>query len=94
MLGMWERMTKPVYILNGPNLNLLGQRQPEIYGATTLQDIDNMCSAHASKIGLSVVFRQSNHEGELVDLDSGSPARSCWHYYQCWGIYAHIGCDP
>ncbi len=67
MLGMWERMTKPVYILNGPNLNLLGQRQPEIYGATTLQDIDTMCRAHAVDLGLSVIFRQSNHEGELVD---------------------------
>ncbi|WP_278371507.1 type II 3-dehydroquinate dehydratase, partial [Thalassospira xiamenensis] len=60
-------MTKPVYILNGPNLNLLGQRQPEIYGSTTLRDIDSMCSAHGSQIGLPVVFRQSNHEGELVD---------------------------
>ncbi|WP_296426431.1 type II 3-dehydroquinate dehydratase [Yoonia sp.] len=60
-------MTRSILILNGPNLNLLGTRQPEVYGPTTLQDIQDMCSAKAAQLGISMVFRQSNHEGELVD---------------------------
>ncbi len=55
-------------ILNGPNLNLLGTRQPEIYGHTTLSDVEDMCRTHAEKIGVSVTCAQSNHEGALVDL--------------------------
>ncbi|NDV99246.1 type II 3-dehydroquinate dehydratase [Salipiger sp. PrR002] len=54
-------------ILNGPNLNLLGQRQPEVYGRTTLADVEAMCRAHAEKIGVTVDFAQSNHEGALID---------------------------
>lgn len=60
-------MTQTITILNGPNLNLLGTREPEIYGTTTLADIQAMCESAALKQGLSVVFKQSNHEGELVD---------------------------
>ncbi len=60
-------MTETITILNGPNLNLLGTREPEIYGTTTLADIQAMCESAARKQGLSVVFKQSNHEGELVD---------------------------
>jgi len=56
-----------VLILNGPNLNLLGQRQPEVYGQTTLSDIEADCAAHASKLNLSVSCFQSNHEGALID---------------------------
>jgi len=59
-------MAKSVLVLNGPNLNLLGLREPETYGADTLGDIKKVCVAEGKKAGLSVDFRQSNHEGELV----------------------------
>lgn len=61
-------MTKPIYILNGPNLNLLGKRQPEIYGHETLADVENSCTTLAASLGLTVSFHQSNHEGGLIDL--------------------------
>ena len=59
-------MVKPVYVLNGPNLNMLGLRQPEIYGSDTLDDVRRMVEDHARGLGLTVSFRQTNSEGELV----------------------------
>ncbi|WP_299369672.1 type II 3-dehydroquinate dehydratase [uncultured Tateyamaria sp.] len=56
-----------VLVLNGPNLNLLGTRQPEIYGKTTLADVEAMCAAHGQTLGIQVTCLQSNHEGALVD---------------------------
>ena len=62
-----QTKTLPIYILNGPNLNLLGVREPEVYGTTTLPQIEKMCADQARRHGLSIVFRQSNREGEIVD---------------------------
>ena len=60
-------MAKTVYVLNGPNLNLLGAREPHIYGRATLADVEKLCRSTAERHGFTLVFRQSNHEGQIVD---------------------------
>lgn len=60
-------MAKTIYVLNGPNMNLLGTREPEKYGHATLADVEKLCRDTAARFGLDVVCRQSNKEGELVD---------------------------
>ncbi len=62
-----SRASDTVFVLNGPNLNLLGTREPAIYGTDTLEDIRAMVAQRAGELSLSVEFRQSNHEGDLVD---------------------------
>lgn len=60
-------MPNPIFLLNGPNLNLLGQRQPEVYGRTTLAEVEAECAALAKDLGLHIRARQSNHEGQIID---------------------------
>ncbi len=60
-------MATPVFVLNGPNLNLLGEREPSIYGGKSLADIERDCMAAGKRLEIAVDFRQSNHEGVLVD---------------------------
>ncbi len=65
-------MSDTIHVLNGPNLNLLGTREPAIYGAATLADVEALCRDTARQHGLELVFQQTNHEGALVDLIQGA----------------------
>ncbi len=68
--GIWmaERPAETIYVLNGPNLNLLGTREPETYGHATLADVEKLCAKTAGEFGLTADCRQSNREGELIDF--------------------------
>ncbi|HTK34235.1 MAG TPA: type II 3-dehydroquinate dehydratase [Caulobacteraceae bacterium] len=69
--------TKPIFVLNGPNLNLLGTREPHIYGYETLADVQALCEAEAARHGCTLTFRQSNHEGVLVDWIQEARTQAC-----------------
>jgi 3-dehydroquinate dehydratase-2 len=64
--GVKDLMAKPIYVLNGPNLNMLGLREPAVYGRESLADVEKRARARAKAVGLAIEFRQSNDEGELV----------------------------
>ncbi len=81
-------MGKPVHIINGPNLNLLGTREPEIYGVGTLADIESACAARLEESNLSLVFSQSNEEGELVEMVQTAHLAACGLIINA-GAYAH-----
>jgi 3-dehydroquinate dehydratase II len=81
-------MTRRILILNGPNLNLLGQREPAIYGRTTLADIEAMCRAEAARLGIEADCRQSNSEGELVTWIQEAPQRFAGVILNA-GAYSH-----
>jgi 3-dehydroquinate dehydratase-2 len=81
-------MTRRILILNGPNLNLLGRREPEIYGRTTLADIEAMCREEAARLGVEVEWRQSNSEGELVTWVQQLPGRFAGLVLNA-GAYSH-----
>lgn len=76
-------MTKNILLLNGPNLNLLGTREPETYGHQTLSDVEKLCAEHAASKGMTLDAFQSNHEGVLVDK-----------IQEARGAYSHIVMNP
>ena len=81
--------TPTVYVLNGPNLNLLGTREPEIYGSDTLDDIAGQMEDRARELGLSVDMRQSNHEGHLIDWLHEAQAQDARAVILNAGAYTH-----
>lgn len=81
--------TATVYVLNGPNLNLLGTREPEIYGSDTLDDIAGQLEDRARDLGLAVDMRQSNHEGHLIDWLHEAQAQNARAVILNAGAYTH-----
>jgi 3-dehydroquinate dehydratase-2 len=82
-------MAKTVYVLNGPNLNLLGTREPETYGRATLEDVEKLCREAARRHGFEVKFRQSNHEGEIVESIQEAGAEGAAGIVINAGAYTH-----
>jgi len=82
-------MTNTVYVLNGPNLNLLGFREPAIYGSDTLDDIAGMLEDRARELGLAIDMRQSNHEGHLIDWLHEAQAEGAKAVLLNAGAYTH-----
>lgn len=70
-------MSNTIFVLNGPNLNLLGEREPAIYGTTTLADIHHACIARAEPLGFQIDFRQTNFEGELIEAVHAARKEAC-----------------
>jgi len=82
-------MAKTVYVLNGPNLNLLGTREPDTYGRATLKDVEKLCREAARRHALKVKFLQSNHEGEIVDSIHAAGAEQAAGIVINAGAYTH-----
>ena len=82
-------MAKTVYVLNGPNLNLLGTREPKTYGRATLRDVEKLCRAAAGRHKFELEFRQSNHEGQIVDLIHQAAANKATGIIINAGGYTH-----
>jgi 3-dehydroquinate dehydratase-2 len=82
-------MAKTVYVINGPNLNLLGAREPETYGRSTLTDVERRCREAGKPLGLTIEFRQSNHEGELIDWIQEAAANKAAGVVLNAGGYTH-----
>jgi 3-dehydroquinate dehydratase-2 len=82
-------MAKTVYVLNGPNLNLLGTREPKTYGHATLGDVETLCREAARRRKLAIEFRQSNHEGEIVDSIHEAGANKAVGIVINAGAYTH-----
>jgi 3-dehydroquinate dehydratase-2 len=82
-------MANTIYVLNGPNLNLLGAREPETYGHATLDDVEKLCRRTAKRHRFAVEFRQSNHEGEIVDSVQEAAARKAVGVILNAGAYTH-----
>ncbi|HWF96686.1 MAG TPA: type II 3-dehydroquinate dehydratase [Xanthobacteraceae bacterium] len=82
-------MAKSVYVLNGPNLNLLGTREPQTYGPATLKDVEQLCRDCATRHKLGIEFRQSNHEGDLVDWIHEAAAKKAAGVVLNAGGYTH-----
>ena len=80
---------KKIAILNGPNLDRLGQREPEIYGTATLKDLEKLVRTEARKLGLTVTFFQSSHEGALVDKIHALADRGTEGFIVNFGAYSH-----
>lgn len=81
-------MSKLIYVLNGPNLNLLGQREPEVYGHATLDDVRDRATVRAAQFSLDIEFRQSNTEGEIVDWIQEARAKASGLVINA-GAYTH-----
>jgi 3-dehydroquinate dehydratase-2 len=82
-------MAKTIYVLNGPNLNLLGTREPETYGHHTLADVEKMCRDTAAQFGMTADCRQSNREGELIDFIHEAGAKKAAGIILNAGGYTH-----
>jgi 3-dehydroquinate dehydratase-2 len=78
-----------ILVLNGPNLNLLGRREPDIYGRATLADVEAACQATGRELGVDVACRQSNHEGQLIDWLHGASAEGATGIVLNPGGYTH-----
>jgi 3-dehydroquinate dehydratase II len=82
-------MAKTVYVLNGPNLNLLGTREPKTYGRATLKDVEKLCRTAGARHNIEIEFRQSNHEGEIVDAIHEARAKKAAGIVINAGGYTH-----